>query len=361
MAAALPEFARRIRSRVLPTAISRKTSPKHEFVGHRGDVESFVFLQDNVHIVSGSRDGTMCKWDCETGLLVGEPWKVGNRVCALALSPDGKTIACGRKDGSVQQWDTNGQMMEGIWTGHSNWVGALSWSPSGRHLASGSDDGTILIRKAESGEVEVGPIHANQGWVLSVAYSPSGDRIASGGRNISIWDSHTGGLQVVGPIQPDVKSIVWSSDGSKLYSGSDSARVFDSTSGTELHRFQHYDSLYSIALSPKHNLLAGVGSHGIAQLWDTESYQPLGQPFYMRDSEDLRCVSFSPDGRYLAYSGESGKVTLTMLKDSVEELPVPQAFSVNPPDGTQQEALPMASSTSCHDVSVLAFYSTTSL
>jgi len=169
MAAAL--FARRIRSRVLPTAISTKTSPKHEFVGHQGDVRSFVFLQDNVHFVSGSRDGTLCKWDCETGLLVGEPWKVGNPVYALALSPDGRTIACGKRDGSVQRWDTNGQMMEGIWTGHSSWVQVLSWSPSGRHLASGSSDGTILIRKAGSGEVEVGPINANQGWVESVAYS----------------------------------------------------------------------------------------------------------------------------------------------------------------------------------------------
>jgi len=51
-----------------------KTSPKHKLVGHQDDVQSFVFLQDNVHVVSGSFDGTMHKWDCGTGLLVGEPW-----------------------------------------------------------------------------------------------------------------------------------------------------------------------------------------------------------------------------------------------------------------------------------------------
>jgi len=251
--------------------------------------------------------------------------------------------------------------MEAIWTGHSGWVRALSWSPSGRHLASGSSDGIILIRKTESGEVEVGPINANQGSVWSVAYSPSGDRIASGGRNISIWDSHTGGL-LVGPIQANVTSVVWSSDGSKLYSGRyHFTCVFDSTSGTELHRFQHDHFLYSIALSPKHNLLAGVGWRGIAQLWDTESYQPLGQPFYPGDINHLYCVSFSPDGRYLAYSGQSGKFTLRMVKDSAQELPVPQAFSINPPDGTQQEVLPKSPSSSCLDVSILAFYSTASL
>jgi len=313
---------------------------------------SFVFLQDNVHIVSGSLDGTLRKWDCETGLFVGEPWKVEDGVCSLALSPDGETIVCGGSDGSVQRWDTNGQKLKGIWTGHSEAVWSLSWSPRGRHLASGSSDGTLLIRKAESGKVEVGPINANQGRVLSVAYSPLGDRIASGGENnISIWDSHTGELLVT-PIEAYVFSIVWSLDGSKLYSGGSCTSVFDSTSGTELHRFQHDEVLCSIALSPKHNLLAGVGNNGIAQLWDTKSYQPLGQPFYQRYDVTLRCVSFSPDGRYLAYSREDGKVTLRIVNDSASELPV---LATNPLGSTQQEVMPESQSSSYHNVSILAF------
>ena len=122
MDAILRLLRRQNRRNASPTAISLKTSPKHEFVGHTDDIRSFVFLQDNVHIVSGSKDGTMRKWDCETGLLVGEPWKVEDTVYSLALSPDGETIACGRGDGSVQRWNTNGQMMEDIWTGHTLWI-----------------------------------------------------------------------------------------------------------------------------------------------------------------------------------------------------------------------------------------------
>jgi len=107
----------------------------------------------------------MRKRDCETGQLIGEPWKGERYILAIALSPDGKTIACGRSDGSVQRWDTNGQMKEDIWTGHSDWVWPLSWSPSRGHLASGSNDGTIIVRKVESGAVEVVPIKTNQGKV----------------------------------------------------------------------------------------------------------------------------------------------------------------------------------------------------
>jgi len=125
---------------------SKGPTPKHNFEGHTSDIQSFVFLHDNVHIVSGSNDGTMRKWNCKTGVLVGEPWKEkGGTIFTLAPPPNGKTIACGRADGSVQRWNTDGKMIQGTWTGHSDCVRSSSWSPSGDHIASGSDYGKILI------------------------------------------------------------------------------------------------------------------------------------------------------------------------------------------------------------------------
>ncbi|OAX31599.1 WD40 repeat-like protein [Rhizopogon vinicolor AM-OR11-026] len=295
----------------LSTPLMQSKGPKHKFEGHKKPIRSFVFLHDNVHIVSGSEDGTMRKWDCETGLLVGKPWKgEGGGIRALALSPDRKMIACGRVDGSVQRWDTDGKMIQGFWTGHS-WVRSLSWSPIIRrdHIASGSY-GTILIRRAENGEVEVGPIETNRGWVSSLAYSPLGDRIASGGWNgTCILDSKTGELRV-GPLKDPgswVTSVVWSQDSSKLYSTSDKLRVFDSISGTELYRFKR-DAwnrwMTSIALSPKHNVLACVGEDGVEGV------------------KHLYWVSFSRDGRYLAYAGNDKRITMWMVEDIVPQLAV---------------------------------------
>jgi WD40 repeat protein len=335
--------AQRTSEGISPPARSKGTTPKHDFTGHEKPIWDFVFLHDNVHVVSCSEDGTMRKWNCDTGLLVGEPWKgKGGSIYVLALSPDGKTIACGRGDGSVQRWDTNGGLIEPIWTRHSNWVRALSWSPSGNHLASGSDDGRIQIRKAESGKLGARPIKTKQGWVLALAYSPTGDRIASGGHNktICIWDSKTGQC-LVGPIEElgsRVDSVVWSPDGSKFYSASDKfARVFESVSGTLLHRFEHNDPLWSIALSPNRNILACVGRSGIVQLWDTESHQSLGQQ-ETSHGKDLRYfASFSQNGRYLAYGGEDQKITLWKVDDIAPQLALTTSTTLPSSSGALEE------------------------
>ncbi|KAG1735238.1 quinon protein alcohol dehydrogenase-like superfamily [Suillus lakei] len=312
----------------------KASSPKYKFEGHKGTIWCLVFLHDNIHIVSGSLDGTMRKWNCNTGRLIGKPWKgEGGDIVALALSPDGKTIACGRVNAKVQRWTTDGKIISN-WKGHGKAVRSVSWSPNGDHIASGSDDGTIFIRKAGNGRVEVGPIQTRtqyEWWdedhdssVWSLSYSPSGERIASGGSNctICIWNAKTG-ERVVGPIRDlgnVVTSVVWSSDGSKIYSASDTfARVFDSQTGELLHRYAHDDDLYSIALSPKNNVLVCVGWVGIAQLWNTESHQPLGKSF-CQDRKTIRYVAFSQDGRHLAYGGYDGKLTLWMVDDIAPEL-----------------------------------------
>ncbi|KAG1780612.1 WD40-repeat-containing domain protein [Suillus placidus] len=335
-------------------AQSKIPTPRHKFEGHEKEIWGFVFLHDNIHIVSGSVDGTMRKWNCDTGLAVGKPWKSeGGRIYTLALSPDGKMIACGREDGSVQRWTTDGEMIKDVWTGHDDRVRSLSWSPSGVHIASGSEDGTILIRGAESGKVEVGPIKTEQGGVWSLAFSSSGERIASGGsyRTICIWNAQTGEL-VVGPIEDlvlDVTSLVWSSDNTKLYSASDKfARVFDSKTGELLHCFKHGNHLWSIALSPKHNVLACVGTTGVAQLWDTESHQPLGKPFH-QNYDSLCYVSFSRDGSHLAYAGSDNKITLWMVKDIAPQLPSPTLLQKSDGRSAQQETGPNSPPSSCVD------------
>lgn len=142
-------------------------------------------------------------------------------------------------------------------------------------------------------------------------------------------------------------SLAWSPDSTRLFSASDRfARVFDGKSGQLLHRFEHDRVLWSIALSPKHNALACVGNDGVANFWDTEYRQQPGQPFH-REHKTLRCVSFSRDGRYVAYGGDDSKLTLWMLKDIAPQIPAPTLLQESDRRSTQQKTRPDSPLSSC--------------
>jgi WD40 repeat protein len=53
--------------------MSVRQTPKQTLKGYESYIFGFVFLHDDVYIVSGLVDGTTRKWDYDTGLLVGEP------------------------------------------------------------------------------------------------------------------------------------------------------------------------------------------------------------------------------------------------------------------------------------------------
>lgn len=124
------------------------------------------------------------------------------------------------------------------------------------------------------------------------------------------------------------------------------ARVFDSKTGQLLHRFEHDNHLWSVALSPRNNVLACVGN--IVQLWDTESHQPLSQPFH-ENHEILRCVSFSWNGRYIAYGGYDNTLTLCTVEMPIaSQFPAP-ILQQSDRRSTQQETRSNSQLPSCLD------------
>jgi hypothetical protein len=189
-------------------------------------------------------------------------------VTAVAYSPDGKRLAIGGYR-AVAVWDTaTGQPLTCL-THLPGAVLALSFKPDGSLLAVG---GGI---PGASGEVRV---YNTTGW-------------AQAGKPLA---GHTDA----------VASVCWSSDGSKLASGSQdkSARVWEWPSGKELRTFKdHSDGVTRVCFSPDGKALYTASLDHNARRFDVEKGGLVR--LFTGHNDGITALAVSPDGKRLITSG----------------------------------------------------------
>jgi len=206
-------------------------------------VVSIAFSADGTQVISGGYHELLC-WNTSDGMLARRIKNIGERVYAIAVSPDGTrlAVACGSpgKSGEVRLIDyATGEVV------------------------------TVCGRTADV--------------VLDVAFSPDGKRMAAGGADglIRIIEVASGNLlQTIASHADWVNALAWSDDGLKLVSASrdKSAKVYTAESGELLTSYAgHATAVKGVGFSPDGLNVLSVGDDKKLHRWETEGAKKIAE------------------------------------------------------------------------------------
>ncbi|MCP4251611.1 MAG: WD40 repeat domain-containing protein, partial [bacterium] len=306
---------------------------------HLGRTNSMTWSPDGRLLASGGLYEAVQIWDAVTGESIGELAAHTGPANDAVLSPDASRVAAMGLLNSVQVWDVNRRKVVQELVDHSGMINLMVWSPDGRTLAVQGREmpmtrlgyfqyGLVLFDVAD-GEGRLFE-EAERDYFLGrgLTFSPDGRLLAGMIEDDAVvWNVATGERVGAFPARYDVflRQLYWSPDGSQLALTSRSWEssyaglwVWDVAGGEELHQVTHDHSISSVAWSGGEVRLATVYVSGDplegdtavenVQLWDV-AREALG-PLLEGHRDEVRLLSWSPDGEVLASGSYDGTVRL---------------------------------------------------
>jgi WD40 repeat protein len=302
---------------------------------HRAAGRQLTFSPDGILLATSSVDSTVKLWRVADGKLI-RTLQHPEGVTAIAFSPDGQMVASASYDGKVRLWRVSDGALTRTLAGHTGTVWSVAYSPDGARIASSGEDRTVRLWRAIDGTL-TNTLRGHALNVWSVAFSPDGQLLGTGSfdKTIKLWRVETGALvrTLIGSKEA-VVDIDFSPDGRLIASGGDDAqiRLWRVADGTVVKTLSGSDHVYSVAFSRDGKWLASGGRArgNLATLWQQFfGNRLLGgngktvrlwrvsdgalQQELSAHSDDVSSVALSPDGKWLASSGEDHRVSMWRL------------------------------------------------
>lgn len=321
--------------------LSTSASPDAEgsaLRAHRGVVSALSFSADGSRLATGGVDGVVTVWDVASRTQLHSFQGHLGRIHDVRFAADGRTVASASEDGTTRLWNELSDRSSQLFGIHEQPVFSMAYSPDGTRLAVGigssskTPGGIVKVWDMPSIRL-VTAFHAAEERVLALAYSTDGRRLITGGydSHVRVWDAETGSklLELPGLIEDPplhfrrsaIGTLAVSPNGTFVVAGfghptfyqsdhNQVAKVWELSTGREVATLEgHANTICEVTFSLDGRLLATASDDHQVKLWSTETWRPIGVGT-MRGAEQMKCVAFFDEDRWLAAGDASGSVTI---------------------------------------------------
>ncbi len=297
-----------------------------EYTGHHGHaVVSIAYCKDPNQILTGSRDGSIRRWNRTEGKVLLRWYAHAGHVTRMAVSPDGELVlSYGNRMVAETSMETGEPRVK--WDRHDESVESVAFLPDSQHVVSGSSDGTLRVWNTKSGECLRTIEGANLG-AYAVAVSPDGSRVSAGCKDGIIREFNLNDGALLRELKGHrgyIRALAYTHDGEYLLScaGDGSIRIWVNNKLEPVSILQgHQGGVLAIAVAPDNTHLLSGGRDGTVRLWDLKEARLLKTMEGHRSW--VEAVAFCDDGKYALSTGHDSNLVRWSLDtgETVNEMP----------------------------------------